>query len=238
MNKETTASKAGKEPARRLHPDQLPFLPATIAGMLKALHKSCNFSILGREHEAEAFSHGGVVLHACWHFAFPAVIYHFKDRNGMLMVSRSRDGELIARILDRLGYTCARGSPGVGKGGSAALKRMLSHLKKGGSAGLIADGSQGPPLVAQKGVILLARFAGAPLLPVSMAANPCWKFPSWDRTVLAKPFSRVALAFGPALQIKRDAEEDELEAQRLLLEERINELTRKCELAVGINPGS
>jgi lysophospholipid acyltransferase (LPLAT)-like uncharacterized protein len=86
--------------------------------------------------------------------------------------------------------------------------------------------------VAQKGILLLARYSGAPLLPVSIAAHPCWRFRSWDRTVLAKPFSRVVVAFGPPIWVGRQVTSDELEYQRQELEDTLNGLTELAEARV------
>jgi lysophospholipid acyltransferase (LPLAT)-like uncharacterized protein len=215
---------------RQLHPDRLPFLPPLIAAAIRLLHRSCKFTILGKEHEDAAWISRSPTLMACWHFAFPAVIYRFRDIKALVMVSRSRDGEWAARVVQQLGYRCFRGSPG--KGGSNALKQLISYVHRARGAGLIADGSQGPPRIAQKGILLLARYSGAPLLPVSMAARPCWRFHSWDRTVLAMPFSRIVLAFGAPMRIRRDISAEELEDARLQLETTLNRLTTQAEEAL------
>jgi lysophospholipid acyltransferase (LPLAT)-like uncharacterized protein len=215
---------------RGFHPDQFPFLPPLIAALFRLHHRTCKFTILGREYEEAALNWGGPVIGAAWHFTFPAVIYHYRDRNGLFMVSRSRDGEWAARILKHLGCRCFRGSPG--KGGSTALKQLISHIQGTHGAGLIADGSQGPPRIAQKGILLLARYSGAPVVPVSMAANPCWRFRSWDRTVLAKPFSNIVMAFAPPIWVERDISPSRLEQTRLDLERTLNRLTEQAEEAV------
>jgi lysophospholipid acyltransferase (LPLAT)-like uncharacterized protein len=216
-----------KSSRRKFDLKSLPFLPRLIAGTIRLHFKSCRFTILGRQYEEEAMSYGGPILCTSWHFAFPAVIYHLRDKNGMVMVSLSRDGEWIARILKHLGYESARGSSN--RGGSAALREVISFVKAGHHGGFIADGSQGPARIAQKGILTLSKFTQAPLVPVSMAARPCWRFRSWDRTVLAKPFSRIVLAFGPPIRVDRKASEEDLEKMRMDLQISLNALTQKCE---------
>jgi lysophospholipid acyltransferase (LPLAT)-like uncharacterized protein len=214
---------APKKWYQRIQVSDLPLLPALIAGAIRLLFKTCRFTVVGGEHLQEGLNLGVPGLCTTWHFAFPAMVYFFRNLNAVLMVSRSRDGELITRILGHLGYQVARGSPG--KGGAQALRTMLSYLGKGHHAGLIADGSQGPACVAQKGILLLARYSQGPLLPVSMAARPCWRFGSWDRTVLPKPFSHVVMALGPLIWVERNASSEELETVRRKLEESLNQLT-------------
>lgn len=219
--------KAGKVPIL----DRLPFLPRLLAALVRLYHGTCRFTVLGQEHVEAARSGGKPILYTSWHFAFPAVIYHLRDQNGMVMVSLSRDGEWVARILTYLGYESARGSPG--KGGSGALKRVISHIRAGYPGGFIADGSQGPALVAQMGIMVLARHTQSPLVPVSVAARPCWRFKSWDRTLLGKPFSRIAIAFGPPIRVDRQTTDEQLEEMRRDLETSLNRLTRQCEEALG-----
>ncbi|MBP8645177.1 MAG: lysophospholipid acyltransferase family protein [Syntrophobacteraceae bacterium] len=218
------------ERQRAILADRMPFLPPLLGGALRLWHWSCRFTLLGTHHEEEALSHGPAVLYACWHFAYPAVVYHFRDRNGMLMVSRSRDGEWMARVLEYMGFQSARGSRD--KGGGTALRRMIGHIRAGYPGGLIADGSQGPPLIAQKGILILARHTGAPLVPVSMAARPCWRFPTWDRTVLVKPFGHVFLAFGSPIWVDPESSSKDLDTMRRNLESSLKELTRRCEEAL------
>lgn len=215
-------------------PDRLTILPAMAAGLFRLLHGTCRFTILGREHDEEAWKNGPPVLYTSWHCAFPAVIYHYRDRNGTLMISKSKDGEWAAQVTKRLGFDNFRGSPG--KGGGTALRQLIAHIKAGQGGGFIADGSQGPARVAQKGILLLSRYTGAPLVPVGVAANPCWRFRSWDRTVLAKPFSRVVLAKGPPIRVGKDETSEDLERMRADLENTLNRLTADAERALGLDP--
>jgi len=213
-----------------LHPDRFPFLPPLAAALIRLHYRSCKFTIIGREHEEFAYGSHDPVLLTCWHFAFPTVIYRYRDHGALVMVSRSRDGEWAARVVTRMGFRCFRGSPG--KGGSTALKQLISHIQAARGGGFIADGSQGPPRIAQKGILLLARYSGAPLIPVSMAAHPCWRVHSWDRTVLPKPFSNIVMALGPPLWVPRDVSAEDLEAARCELEASLNRLTDQAEEAV------
>lgn len=219
--------------AKRLSAGEIPLLPSTIAGAIRLLYATCRITILGREYEEAALRLPQAIV-TNWHFAFPTVVHHYRDRGAMVMVSRSRDGELAARVVQSLGFRTFRGSPG--KGGSTALRQLIHHFMQGPGGGFIADGSQGPPLIAQKGILILARYTQAPLLPVSVAASPCWRFNSWDRTLLPKPFSRVVMAFGPPLHVERNISAEDLEVRRLELQNALNGLTRQAEEALSLVP--
>jgi lysophospholipid acyltransferase (LPLAT)-like uncharacterized protein len=216
----------------RLKARRTEILPGSVALLLRLLHRTCHFTLLGQEYEADALSRGRSIIYTTWHFAFPGVVYQFRDRNGLLMVSPSRDGERAAQVLKHLGYLTVRGSSG--KGGSMVLRQMVAHLQSGQPGGFIADGSRGPAQVAQRGILVLARHSQAPLVPVSVAANPCWRFRSWDRTLLAKPFARVTVAFGPAIWVDAASSAKELEQLRRSLEMSLNHLSMVAADHVGL----
>lgn len=204
----------------------LPFLPALLSVMLRLLHRTCRISIIGEEHFRAAAGCGGPAIAAVWHFSFPTILYFFRDKGYLTIISRSRDGELAAGLVKRLGYSPFRGSPG--KGGAAALKGIISAFRNSPGGGFVADGSQGPAQIAQKGLLILSLHSGRPIFPVSIAADPCWRFRSWDRTVLPKPFSRIIIAFGPPIYVERGASAQRIEEYRLELENSLNDITERA----------
>lgn len=201
--------------------------PPLFASFLTALYKTCRIQVFGQQHEQEFARKGQPVLCALWHFSLFYCTYHFRHRRAVAMVSASKDGELMARTMQRLGYTTVRGSKT--KGGLEAVKQIVKLVQVGYSAGLVADGSQGPARVVQKGVIIIARETGAPILPVTHATKGAINFNSWDRTVLSLPFSRLAFFYGEPLFVPPTARGNELEKYRRDLENRLNALVQKAE---------
>jgi lysophospholipid acyltransferase (LPLAT)-like uncharacterized protein len=132
------------------------------------------------------------------------------------MVSASRDGEYIARVAHLLNFETVRGSSN--RFGVRALKGMVDQVKQGKNAGIVADGSQGPPLQVQPGAILLAAKSGAPLMPIVWAVKRYKAFHSWDRTILPWPFSPMVLEYGALIWVKPELKGDAVEEQRLQLE--------------------
>jgi lysophospholipid acyltransferase (LPLAT)-like uncharacterized protein len=120
-----------------------------------ALFRSCRIRFVGKEHEDRFVAHGHHIIYAGWHEGMMMLPYHFRDRTGALvMVSVSRDGDLIADTIERFGLRAVRGSSG--HGGTEALAAMIAGLRAGGvSAGMIVDGPRGPALVAKGGAIAL-----------------------------------------------------------------------------------
>ena len=215
-----------KPQKRRNLADKFPFLPALLASLLRLLLGTCRFTFLGLEHFERLRDQEGPIIAAFWHFSFPAVLYHFRDNNLLSIISKSRDGWIAAGMAENLGYRPFRGSPG--KGGALAIRQFISAIRSCHGGGFPVDGSQGPAQIAQKGVVHLAQYSGAPMLPVSMAANPCWRLRSWDRTVIPKPFSRVVMTFGPPIRVERRATAEGIEKTRLELERVLNALSEEA----------
>ncbi len=113
------------------------------------------------------------------------------------------------------------------------MRELTRRIRDGELGGMLADGPQGPARVAKLGTVLIARDGNAPIIPVLWGADRCWTFNSWDRYLLPKPFARIVLYAAEPLWIPQTARGEELERYRLLLEERMNDGTRWCDMHFG-----
>jgi lysophospholipid acyltransferase (LPLAT)-like uncharacterized protein len=162
---------------------------------------------------------GRTVLLCAWHQQFFAAIFHFKTYakfNPGLMISQSRDGDLISGVANRSGWHTLRGSST--RGGKKAMGAMIDHLKTYGFGAHILDGPTGPIGRVKAGIIKMAREADAVVVPLYTSAEKAWFFNSWDRFMLPKPFSRVWITFGPQIRLDASGQQDSFEQQRLLIE--------------------
>ena len=184
------------------------------------------------EFEAE----GKPFIVAYWHYSIIFLVQRGYGRGKSLlaMVSASKDGEYIARIVESMGFVTARGSGNMG--GRAALKKMIRIVKERGlSSIIIADGSQGPARKAQAGAILLASKTGVPIIPMACGTDRYISFKSWDRTVLPKPFARIEFICGDPIKIPAGIKSEQLEEYRQLLEESLNDIYEKSWGRFGIS---
>jgi len=168
----------------------------------------------------EYLQNGGRVLLCCWHQQFFSAIRHFKTYavyHPALMISQSKDGDIIARIAEETGWHTVRGSSS--RDGGRALREMIDHLLHSGFAGHILDGPRGPAGVVKAGVVSLARATGAMVVPIYASADRAWYFNSWDRFMLPKPFARVTLRFGEMLDLTSGTSEEDFECHRARLQE-------------------
>ncbi|MDR3567136.1 MAG: lysophospholipid acyltransferase family protein [Syntrophobacteraceae bacterium] len=208
-----------------------PVLPRLAAAGIRLLHRTCRFKIVGEENWFGVNEIEAPKIAAFWHFTYPTILYFFRDRGYLTITSRSRDGEFAAKIVESLGFFAFRGSPG--KGGAAALKSMISVFKKSAGGGIVADGSQGPAEIAQKGLLVLAMYSGSPIIPVSFAADRCRRLRSWDKTMIPMPFSRIVVSYGPHIRVERNASSEEIEKYRVQLDRTLNEITARARKEAG-----
>ena len=111
------------------------------------------------------------------------------------MISEHRDGEIIAQIAERLGYTTVRGSSS--RGGGRALIGLMRAIESGRDGAVTPDGPRGPAHVFAPGAAIASQRTGAALLPVRASASRAWRLKSWDRFLVPKPFARVRVVYGP-----------------------------------------
>ncbi len=144
----------------------------------------------------------GRVIYCCWHGSLLPVGYLCRGYGVRIMASRHRDGEISARVLERLGFRPIRGS--TGRGGTLALLQALRSSGRGDLA-ITPDGPRGPREVFQAGAVFLAARSGLPLVPVGCDADRGWRLASWDRFLIPAPFARVRVVIGEPLFVPADA---------------------------------
>ncbi len=176
-------------------------------------------SIVNEEKWQSLLKSDRPVLLCAWHQQLFSAIRHFRTYSKFhpgLMISQSRDGDLIAGVANKTGWHTPRGSST--RGGKNAMAAMIKHLNQYGFGAHLLDGPTGPVGKVKAGIIKIAQETDALVVPFYITVQKAWLFNSWDRFVLPKPFSKVTLTFGDTIQFPRDDDRENFEAQRLLLE--------------------
>ncbi len=190
-------------------------IPALVPLLLRLLARTWSFRVLNRRVLEELVDPGRPALIATWHqMILPGVAY-FRDRGGLIMVSRSRDGELIARVNLRMGFRNVRGSSS--RGGSEALLELIDAVQRGGQAALMVDGPRGPAREPKAGIVVAASRTGAPIIPLGCRARPGWLARNWDRTLVPLPFATIVLSCGEPFHVPPGAGAEEVERYRVKL---------------------
>jgi len=190
--------------------------------LINALGHTLRWRVEGLHHLDAIRASGRQPIMAFWHGRILMATFYFRRRGIVVITSENFDGEWIARIIERFGYGTARGS--TSRGAKRAMLQLVRDMGHGRPAGFTVDGPRGPARVAHPGAVWLAKATGNPVLPFHLEASSHWTLRSWDRTQIPKPFATVSLRIGEPIEVARRATDDELEAARVELENRLKAL--------------
>jgi len=185
---------------------------------------------------------GGRLIACIWHGRFPLIhkLWSFGPSvpKAKMLISNSREGGIVAHTSRTVGAEVIRGSAAKGrqtKGGVDALRSMARHIESGGVMAMTPDGPRGPRMRVKKGPIQLAKLTGAPLLAIAWASSNRIVIDSWDSFMLPLPFGRGALIWGnPIAAPSGEADDDEIEAVRLALENEMNRIAAEADRIAGV----
>jgi lysophospholipid acyltransferase (LPLAT)-like uncharacterized protein len=143
--------------------------PAVGVVYLYVVGKTSKTLVLGQEHHAELHKRYPHFIYVGWHEQILLGAWTFRHRGITILISPSRDGEYISRVVHRLGFGTVRGSSS--SGGTRALVQLVRVLKHEGDVILIADGPRGPAKECKPGVITLAKISGMPIIPTAVRVS-------------------------------------------------------------------
>lgn len=151
------------------------------------------------------------VIYSFWHRAVFPSAWLWRKIGIAVMVSRSFDGEYIARTLERLGFVAVRGSSS--RGGATALLGLKNQLEQGNLVVFTIDGPRGPKYVAKPGPVRLSRASAAPMAAFYIALSDAWVLNTWDALMIPKPFSKALVRLSAKMQVPADARNGEMDVQ-------------------------
>ena len=191
-------------------------------GLVRSLFSTVRFERREADHLAEGRRrHGGVVF-VLWHDQLLPLIHAHRNQGIVALVSEHADGEYVGRILDRYGFGTVRGSST--RGGARGLRDLVRAARRGHDLAVTPDGPRGPRHRFKEGALLAAQISGLPVLPLAATASSGWRFDSWDRFLVPKPFSTVRIGYAPPVTVPRDADREARTRLALRLERSLGEL--------------
>jgi lysophospholipid acyltransferase (LPLAT)-like uncharacterized protein len=204
-------------------------LSRLLGAAIVAYRATLSVRFLHRERYEELKARRVPILFTLWHGRMFLAIQSHRHENAITMASRSKDGEIIARWLERNGFAVARGSSS--KAGGSALRTMVREVRGGRHAALTVDGPRGPARVVQPGVVGLARLTGAWILPVSSSSARPRFLHSWDRYLVPGLFSRNVVAYGEPFQVPAELSDEDAVGR---IATALDRTTREADDAAGI----
>jgi len=187
-------------------------------------------------------SREGIIV-MTWHSRFLMLNSAWKKTYAMpyVLISRSRDGAIVAKASRFLGLRTIRGSSKKSgsdrvKGGAQASLEIVGALDRSGCIVITPDGPRGPRQRVGVGPLRLARLTGTKIVPCIFSVSRRKQFDSWDKFILPLPFGRGKIIWGSPINLSESADERLLESQRLALEAEMNTLLAEADTAMGHAP--
>ena len=184
-------------------------------------------TFLGFEPYRALLDSGGQVILAFWHGRLLMVTQVYPRKGLTALISLSKDGELIARTMGRLGVRSVRGS--TSRGSLGGVKGLLKAAHEGADLVITPDGPRGPGMKAQMGIIQIASRTGLPIIPLSFCAEKKKVFKSWDSFQLPRLFTRGVFVCSEPQYIAPRAGPEQMEAARARLERALKEATERAD---------
>lgn len=158
-------------------------------------------------------------IYAVWHAQLAFALYAYRDLGVSVLVSKSKDGEYVARIARKLGFNTVRGS--TSRNASQSLMELVDLAKAGLPIAITPDGPKGPKEKVQQGIVYVAQKSGREIIPVGIGLSNRIVLNSWDNFEIPLPFGKAALVYSAPIKV---SDTDNLEAKAAELEAALNNL--------------
>ena len=170
-------------------------------------------------------------IFALWHnrliLSLPSYRKYFLARHPhrrlVALISASKDGALLSRLMTHHGVESVRGSSS--RRGGQALKELISLIRRGYDVAITPDGPRGPKYEVQDGVVMMAQLTGLPVVPMSAQIHSKKVLGSWDGFQVPLPFARCDIRMGKPVWVDRKGDDVVREAARRQIQERMMALT-------------
>ncbi|MBQ3311571.1 DUF374 domain-containing protein [bacterium] len=177
----------------------------------------------------------GKVIFAMWHSdqcCLHGISKDKRDKVGVL-ISRSGDGEIIARVVKKLGYSTIRGSQDkkyLKKGGVRATMEMIEWINKNKNVAIMVDGPVGPLHKVKNGVIKVAKHTGGTIIPVVWYSPnlSLLKLPTWDNFKFPIGFTKIVNLYGEAIHVPENCSNEQEQEIKAQLKQALIDLEKKA----------
>jgi len=197
--------------------------PWLAARLIRWLHRRIKPECIGDEPLRALWDDGKNVILSFWHDQLLMMAVGYTGPQASVMISASKDGELIARTMTYFDIGSIRGSSS--RGGRAAFRTMIELGNEQIDLAFTPDGPRGPRHAIKDGVIQLARVTGRPIVPMAFACSKGHRFSSWDRFLLPFPWGKGVYSFGKPLYYEHG---EKLDAFRTRVQEAMDDNTRRA----------
>lgn len=163
-----------------------------------------------------------------WHgkLAMMAFLFAYAKKNGYnkvphVLISTHKDGELISSVMEFFKIKSVRGS--TYDSAVKALINIKKVIKQGDDVCITPDGPRGPFHSISAGSYKIATKNNLPIVLIDNTANKFYQAKSWDKMILAKPFSTISYIISEPIFVTDDNACDIIQSKFEELEAKLKE---------------
>jgi lysophospholipid acyltransferase (LPLAT)-like uncharacterized protein len=213
---------------KKLYQDTLRFIGLFVLYyLINVLCKSLKITVKNKTVTDKLDSSNSKYVLAFWHGTMLLPWFMHRDQNFSALISKSRDGDLLARILKKWNYQVIRGSSS--KGGETALGIMVDFALNGYSVSITPDGPRGPACRMKAGAVITAKKSGLPLVLAGIGYEGKRNLKSWDNFSIPKFFSRAQIIYSDPVYMDKELSYEDTSAVIKYCEDKLNELQQQAE---------
>lgn len=218
-------------------------LGGLIALWMTLVKYTTRWEILHADRAKPVINSGKGLIALTFHSRFLLLTSAWKKsfQHPYVLISQSRDGNIVSWTCRWLGLSTVRGSArnvkkSKVKGGGRAGRNIVDAIEAGGCIVITPDGPRGPRQRVPIGPFRLARLSEAPVLPCTFSVQRRKQFNSWDKFILPLPFGRGQIIWGTPRSVDKTMSDDALEEMRAEVEQEMNALMAQADQALGHAP--
>lgn len=200
----------------------------TLFQIVNVLCKSLRITFKNKEVIKKLENKNQKFVLAFWHGSMLLPWYLQRYKNFAGLTSKSKDGDLLARVLNLWRYNVVRGSST--EGGEIALGILLDYAKNGYSISITPDGPLGLYRKMKAGAIITAKKSGLPLVLIGVGFKRKSNLKSWDKFTVPKLFTKATVIYSNPIRIDKDLSYNETSKMIEKCEKILNQIQNEAEI--------
>ena len=206
----------------------LKFLAHAASAYIRFVYYTSRWSHINRHIPESYWEQDKPFICVFWHNRVLMSVYGWNRQKPFnMLISKHADGKFIAQIMDNFNIKTVEGSKS--KGGLEALRNLLKILRKGESIGITPDGPRGPRFKISYGVMKVAQLSGCDIISGAYGVKRRKVLNSWDRFVIALPFTKGYFVWGDAISVPAKATPEEIEQLRKKVQNTLCEASNQAD---------
>lgn len=200
----------------------------TLFQIVNVLCKSLRITFKNKEVIKKLENENQKFVLAFWHGSMLLPWYLQRYKNFAGLTNKSKDGDLLARVLNLWRYNVVRGSST--EGGEIALGILLDYAKNGYSISITPDGPLGLYRKMKAGAIITAKKSGLPLVLIGVGFKRKSNLKSWDKFTVPKLFTKATVIYSNPIRIDKDLSYNETSKMIEKCEKILNQIQNEAEI--------